>query len=104
MIRLLLSSFSKSIASNEYKTKEPLAAQLSKLNELHQLVVEKVDELVSTVFMASHDFKADDEEILELTTVLNSSIQKIVQIIKTLNKGDDKKGKWIEVWDAKYFS
>ncbi|CUS22590.1 LAQU0S06e01486g1_1 [Lachancea quebecensis] len=104
MIRLLLSSFSKSVSSDEYKSKEPLALQLAKLNTLHAVVVEKVDELISTVFMAGQEFDPEDEEILELISLLNDSLRKMVQIIKTLNRGDEKKGKWIEVWDAKYFA
>ncbi|SCU85730.1 LANO_0C05138g1_1 [Lachancea nothofagi CBS 11611] len=104
MIRLLLLSFSKSIASNDYKNKEPMVEQLDKLNNLHAIIVEKVDELISTVFMLGLDFDSQDEEIVDLSSQLNTSVRQMVQIIKTLTKGDDKKGKWIEVWDVKYFT
>ncbi|SCU90523.1 LADA_0F04720g1_1 [Lachancea dasiensis] len=104
MIRLLLSSFSKSIASNDYKGKEPSAQQLDKLNDLHALIVEETDELISTTFMAGQDFDADDDEIIELASNLNTTVRQMVQIIKNLNKSDEKKGKWIQVWDTKYFS
>ncbi|SCV00494.1 LAME_0G10088g1_1 [Lachancea meyersii CBS 8951] len=104
MIRLLLQSFSKSIASNDYKNKEPTASQLDKLNELHKRIVAEIDELVSSTFMAGQDFDAEDEEIQDLKLQLNTAVREMAIIIKALNKDDEKKGKWIQVWYNKYFS
>ncbi|SCU87488.1 LAFA_0E07030g1_1 [Lachancea sp. 'fantastica'] len=104
MIRLLLQSFSKSIASNDYKNKEPTSLQLDRLNSLHGRIVAEVDELISSTFIGGQDFDPQDEEIIGLTSQVNSAVREMVKIIKDLNKGDEKKGKWIQVWDNKYFS
>ncbi|SCW00607.1 LAFE_0C07932g1_1 [Lachancea fermentati] len=103
MIKLLLSSFSKSITSHEYKNTEKYASQLSKLNRMHKLVAEKVDELISTIFMLGADFDKEDEELCDITQALNSSLKSILQIIRTLNGTDPKRGKWVDVWEGKYF-
>ncbi|SCV00614.1 LAMI_0G06216g1_1 [Lachancea mirantina] len=104
LIKLLLSSFSKSISSNDYKNKQSDASKLSKLNVLHKSVVEQIDELISTVFMSGSSFDAEDEEIKEITDNLVTSLKRIVNIIKVLNKNDEKRGKWVEVWETNFFA
>lgn len=104
MIKLLLSSFSKSISSNDYKSKEKDGESLTKLNQLHGATVAKIDDLISTAFMLSQDFGPEDKELKEIVEDLNDSIKKIVKIIKLLNRNEEKKGKWVEVWENKFFS
>ncbi|CEP63328.1 uncharacterized protein LALA0_S07e07624g [Lachancea lanzarotensis] len=104
MIRLLLQSFSKSIASNDYKNKKPTSLQLDRLNALHGRIVAEVDELISSTFMGGQDFDSQDEEITQLAGQVDLAVREMVKIIKDVNKNDEKKGKWIQVWDNKYFS
>lgn len=101
MIKLLLTSFSKSITMKNTTSVRDLGAKLDELNRLHQVVVQNLDELISDVFMSGATFEVSDmqESISDLDTTLKS----MVKIIKDISKQDPKKSKWIDVWNTKYF-
>lgn len=101
MIKLLLSSFAKSLVSNVYNCKECKGSTLDKLDSLQLLVVERVDEFMSDVFMSDASFQKEDfnDDILSL----DDSLSKMVKVIKKLNTRDPKKTRWIQVWENKYF-
>lgn len=100
MIKLLLSSFSKSIKA--HKNIKDQAENLDKLEQLHQKITESLDVLISDVLMSSAGTKLKefDEDIDDL----NINLKNMIKVIKDLNKNDEKRNKWIQVWDTKYFS
>lgn len=102
MIKLLLSSFAKSISANFYKDRKTKGSILQKLYDLQKDVVAQVDELLSDFFMSDASF--DPVEFEPTIKKLNELLTQIVKILRNLNKGDSKKSKWIEVWDNKYFA
>lgn len=101
MIKLLLSSFTKSISQatnkeqNNYK-----GSSLDLLQALHSKVVGLLDEIVADTFIADSSFQHDDS--VEDIELLNKSLKEMVKIIKDMNKSDPKNSKWIEVWETKY--
>lgn len=101
MIKLLLSSFAKSLATNVYNAKDTKGSTLDKLNTLQALVVEQLDELFSDIFTSDASFSEDD--FTDSVSALNDSLRQMVKVIKKLNTSDTKKLKWIQVWEAKYF-
>lgn len=101
MIKLLLSSFAKSLSTNVYKSPESKGSTLDKLSALQLKIVEQIDELVSDIFVSDTTFNVEDFK--EDTDELNESLRKMVSIIKKLNKLDPKKSRWIQVWETKYF-
>ncbi|CCE93756.1 uncharacterized protein TDEL_0G03890 [Torulaspora delbrueckii] len=101
MVKLLLSSFAKSLATNVYNSKSTKASMLDKLHTLQLLIVEQLDEFLSDVFMSDASFEPADFK--DNITALNDSLGQMVKIIKNLNTSDPKKLKWITVWENKYF-
>lgn len=101
MIKLLLSSFAKSLSTNVYNSKDTKASSLDKLHSLQSLVVEQLDEFLSDVFMSDASF--DSKEFNGNIAALNESLGQMVGVIKKLNTSDPKKLKWINVWENKYF-
>lgn len=101
MIKLLLSSFAKSMTTNVYNAKNTKASTLDKLNALQSLIVEQLDELFSDVFISDASFSEDDFN--SSVTSLNDSLRQMVKVITKLNTSDAKKLKWIQVWETKYF-
>ncbi|QLL35023.1 hypothetical protein HG536_0H03990 [Torulaspora globosa] len=101
MIKLLLSSFAKSMATNVYNAKNTKASILDKLNALQSLIVEQLDELFSDIFLSDASFSEDD--FASSVSSLNDSLRHMVKVITKLNTSDAKKLKWIQVWETKYF-
>ncbi|KAL3234387.1 Uncharacterized protein RNJ44_03149 [Nakaseomyces bracarensis] len=101
MIKLLLTSFSKSISMKSNTPIKHVGAKLDQLNKLHQIVVQNLDELISDVFMSGATFEV--EEMEESITDLNATLKSMVKIIKEISKQDPKKSKWIDVWQNKFF-
>ncbi|CCD26757.1 uncharacterized protein NDAI_0I01880 [Naumovozyma dairenensis CBS 421] len=101
MIKLLLTSFNKSISMDTHKSKENNAGMLDKFQELHLELGKKIDDFISDIFMSDSSFQAENFD--DTIQLLNSDLTKMVSIIKKLSKNDAKKSKWIEVWDTKYF-
>ena len=101
MIKLLLSSFSKSITLTTGKNIPNLGSKLDELNKLHKQVILHLDELVSDVFMSGAAF--DEDEMGPSIADLNDTLAKMVHMIKEISKQDPKKSKWIDVWNNKYF-
>lgn len=101
MIKLLLSSFAKSMATNVYNTNDTKGSTLDKLNSLQFSIVEQLDEFFSDVFTSDASFSEDDFK--DSIYSLNDSLRQMVRVIKKLNTSDSKKLKWIQVWEAKYF-
>ncbi|QLQ82146.1 hypothetical protein HG537_0G04010 [Torulaspora globosa] len=101
MIKLLLSSFAKSMATNVYNAKNTKASTLDKLNALQSLIVEQLDELFSDIFISDASFSEDD--FTNSVSSLNESLRQMVKVITKLNSCDAKKLKWIQVWETKYF-
>lgn len=101
MVKLLLSSFAKSLSSSVYKSKDSKGSTLDQLYTLQLQIVEQIDEFVSDIFMSDASFQVDDFE--ENISLLNDGLAKMVKIIEKLNKSDPKKTKWIKVWENKYF-
>lgn len=102
MIKLLLSSFAKSISTNFYKDHKTKGSVLQRLYDIQKDVVAQVDELISDFFMSDASFDSDEFE--PTVKKLNELLFQMVKIIRTLNKDDAKKSKWIDVWDSKYFN
>lgn len=102
MIKLLLSSFAKSISTNFYNDRKTKGSILQKLYDLQKDVVAQIDELLSDFFMSDASF--DPTEFESTIKRLNELLTQMVRIIRNLNKDDAKKSKWIDVWDNKYFA
>ncbi|SMN21256.1 similar to Saccharomyces cerevisiae YLR287C Putative protein of unknown function [Maudiozyma saulgeensis] len=101
MIKLLLSSFTSTISSSNYKSTNKKGSILDDLYSQHQNITQNIDELIGDVFMTESTFESSDfEEQIEL---LNKSLTSIISVMKRLNDEDVKKSKWINVWEAKYF-
>lgn len=101
MIKLLLSSFARSLATNVYSAKDTKGSTLDKLDSLQLLIVEQLDEFLSDVFMSDASFSPDEFD--DSIAALNGSLHQMVKVIRKLNTSDAKKLKWINVWEAKYF-
>lgn len=101
MVKLLLSSFTKSLSSSVYKSKDAKGSTLDDLYTLQLQIVEQIDEFVSDIFMSDASFLPSDFD--ENISLLNDSLAKMVRIIEKLNKSDPKRAKWIKVWENKYF-
>lgn len=101
MIKLLLSSFAKTISTNFYNSKEVKGSILQELYDLQRSVVAQVDELISDFLMSDASF--DTEELHPPIENLNGLLAKMVKILKHLNDKDVKKSKWVHVWETKYF-
>lgn len=101
LIRLLLSSFVSSISSTTYKSTDYSGSMLDELQSLHLAITAELDDLIADVFMSGSSF--DRDEMKEQIEILDGSLNKLVAVIKKLNKGDSKKSKWIDVWATKYF-
>lgn len=101
MIKLLLSSFTKALVSNTYKTTNYRGSTLDELQKLHLKISEGIDDLIGDVLMADKDFDPDDYR--EQVETLNKSVARMVSVVKKLSGTDEKRSKWIEVWESKYF-
>ena len=101
MIKLLLSSFTKALASNTYKTTNYRGSTLDELQKLHLKISEGIDDLIGDVLMADKDFDPDD--CREQVETLNKSVARMVSVVKKLAGTDEKRSKWIEVLESKYF-
>ncbi|SJM87059.1 uncharacterized protein ZBIST_3248 [Zygosaccharomyces bailii] len=101
MIKLLLSSFAKTISTNFYNSRHVKGSTLQELYDLQRSVVAQVDELISDFLMSDASF--DAEELQPTIENLNGLLAKMVKILKHLNEKDVKKRKWVHVWETKYF-
>ncbi|CCK70973.1 uncharacterized protein KNAG_0F03110 [Huiozyma naganishii CBS 8797] len=101
LIKLLLSSFNSTITSTTYNEKDYSGSMLDELNSLHQSIAEQVDDFISDIYMADESFTAEDSK--EEISKLDATIRKMIKVIKNLNKSDQKKIKWINTWECKYF-
>ncbi|CCH61163.1 hypothetical protein TBLA_0E01030 [Henningerozyma blattae CBS 6284] len=107
LIKLLFSSFIKSIKENntkssKFKSSSNQGEILDSLNALHDNISESVDILVSDILSSDTfiDVQTDFNEEIEK---LNEYLKKMVKAIKNLNSNDEKRNKWLNVWEIKYF-
>ena len=101
MIKLLLSSFTSTISSSNYKSTNKKGSILDELHSQHLIIIKNIDELIGDVFMSDSSF--DPKDFDEQIESVNDSMVKIVAVMKKLNDEDVKKSKWINVWETKYF-
>ncbi|CCE63750.1 hypothetical protein TPHA_0F02700 [Tetrapisispora phaffii CBS 4417] len=102
LIRLLLSSFTKSISDNSSKQVIKYeGSALDKLQNLHVKTIEYLDELIADVFMSDTSF--NPEEMDDVIARLNETLKQMLKIIKKINNTDAMKSKWVTVWENKYF-
>ncbi|KAH3681151.1 hypothetical protein WICPIJ_007846 [Wickerhamomyces pijperi] len=90
LIKLLLSSLSKSLPTDESGIK---GADLEKFNQEQDHLIGLVDDLVSSFFTWSPigDVQSYADEIVE-------QCKNLIEMVKMLNKGDDSKIKWLKIW------
>ncbi|AMD22885.1 HHR116Cp [Eremothecium sinecaudum] len=101
MVKLLLSSFGKSISLKNPHTKSN-AETLDKLYLVQIEVIEQIDEFASSVFMLGSDFNAKDDEIVAEVNRLDATMSRLCKLLKKLNKTDAKRNQWIESWETQW--
>ncbi|CCF55923.1 hypothetical protein KAFR_0A04870 [Kazachstania africana CBS 2517] len=101
MIKLLLSSFVSTITNTSSRPTNYTGTVLDEFQKLHLKITEDIDTFISDVFMSDASFDVSDFE--EEIGSLNVTLSKVIRVIKKINKDDNKKLKWVDVWENKYF-
>ncbi|EHN01105.1 YLR287C-like protein [Saccharomyces cerevisiae x Saccharomyces kudriavzevii VIN7] len=100
LIKLLVSTFRKTLVSKDFKPKKNQASTLDSLHTSFKEVQLLLDEVVSTVQFEPRKFSA--EEVKEEQAGLSAVTKKALTQINKLYEGDAKRKKWIEIWETKF--
>lgn len=94
LVKLLLSSLFKSLPSDNSQIN---GEETDEFNRQQNGLIEQVDELLSTFFTNGSLF-----ELKLISRKIEKQCFDIIEFVKSLNKGDEKKTKWLNVWGDKF--
>jgi uncharacterized protein (DUF1499 family) len=94
MVKLLFSSFIKSLPAD---STDVSGKQVDIFNKEQNNLFNLVDDLVASMFL--------NTQILELRIAarkIHSQSDVLIKLLKSLNKDDEKKTKWLSIWQEKF--
>lgn len=94
LIKLLISSLNKSLPNDDKKITGPEADDF---NKQQNGLVEQIDDLFSTFFMNGSLY-----ELKQITKNLEKQCLAIIEFVKKLSEGDEKKTRWLTAWQDKF--
>ncbi|QHS75000.1 uncharacterized protein SPAR_L03080 [Saccharomyces paradoxus] len=100
LIRLLVSTFRKTLVSKDFIPKKNQADTLDSLHISLKEIQLLLDEVVSTVQFEPKNFST--EEVKEEQAALAVVIKKVLALMNKLYEGDTKRKKWVEIWEIKF--
>jgi hypothetical protein len=92
LLKLLLSSLSKSLPSKVYN-----GESVDIFNKEQKTLAGQIDDLVCDIFL---NLEKDDLESNAKTVQKQS--KRLIQLVRELNKEDEKKTKWLDLWNEKF--
>ncbi|CDR47987.1 CYFA0S41e00122g1_1 [Cyberlindnera fabianii] len=95
MLKLLMSSLSKSLPAS----KDAKGSDVDEFNKEQDQLVAQVDDLVAAFFMNS-----GMPEIKTQITGIQKKSELLITLVRKLNKDDDKKTKWLDLWQEKFIA
>ncbi|CCH43420.1 Cyclin-D1-binding protein 1 [Wickerhamomyces ciferrii] len=94
MIRLLISSLNKSLPSNDELI---TGKEADEFNKQQNGLIEQIDDLFSTIYINGSLF-----EIKKIGKNIEKQCLEIIKFVENLNKNDEKKTKWLNIWKEKF--
>jgi len=94
LVKLLVSSLSKSLPSDNSQIS---GEEVDDFNKQQNGIVEQIDDLLSTFFMNGSLF-----ELKMMAKNIEKQCSEIIEFVKKINKGDEKKTKWLTIWHDRF--
>lgn len=94
LIKLLISSLTKSLPNDDKKIN---GEEADDFNKQQNGLIEQVDDLFSTFFMNGSLY-----ELKQITKNIEKQCLTIIDFVKQLSEGDEKKTRWLTAWQDKF--